>query len=86
VPEVIADGVSGYIVSDLESAVEAVGKLDRLSRKVVRKYFEQHFTADRMAVDYLKVYERMLSRKKAPLAASTGVLNWVKLPSPSSTT
>jgi glycosyltransferase involved in cell wall biosynthesis len=86
VPEIIADGVSGYIVSDIEGAVAAVKKLDRLERKAVRKHFEQYFTARRMAVDYLKVYERILSRKKAPLAASTGVLNWMKLPSPSSTT
>src|SRR6266487_5531178 len=79
VPEVIADGISGYIVSDLDGAVEAVKKIDQLDRRKVRKHFEQHFTADRMAEDYLKIYERLMSRKKAPLAASSGVLNWMKL-------
>ncbi|HUK47527.1 MAG TPA: glycosyltransferase family 4 protein [Terriglobales bacterium] len=86
VPEVVEDGVSGYLVSDESSAVEAVKNLNKLDRKRVRKYFEQHFTADRMALDYLKIYERMVTRKKSPLTASTGVLNWMKLPSPSSST
>lgn len=86
VSEVIADGVSGYIVADQAAAVEAVKNLHKLDRRRVRKHFEQHFTADRMALDYLKIYERMVSRKKVPLTASTGVLNWMKLPSPSSST
>ena len=86
VPEVMAEGISGFMVSDLQGAVEAIKKIDTIDRKKVRKHFEQRFTAQRMALDYLKIYERMVSRKKAPLAASSGVLNWLKLPSPSSTT
>lgn len=86
VPEVVADGVSGYIVSDEKSALSAIENIGKLDRKQVRKHFEQHFTADRMALDYLKIYERMVSRKKVPLTASSGVLNWMKLPSPSSST
>jgi glycosyltransferase involved in cell wall biosynthesis len=86
VPEVILDGVSGFIVSDQTSAVEAIKNIHKIERKAVRKHFEQRFTADRMALDYLKIYERMLNRKKVPLTASSGVLNWMKLPSPSSST
>jgi glycosyltransferase involved in cell wall biosynthesis len=86
VPEVVKDGVSGYIVPDLQSAVNAVQKLDQLDRKKIRKHFEQHFTASRMAQDYLRIYERVSSRKKAPLSVNDGVLNWMKLTSPSSTT
>jgi len=86
VPEVIKNGVSGYIVPDLQSAVNAVQKLDRLDRKKIRKHFQQHFTASRMAQDYLRIYERVASRKKAPLSVNDGVLNWMKLTSPSSTT
>lgn len=86
VPEVVVDGVSGYIVPDQSAAVEAVKNISDLDRKQVRKHFERHFTADRMALDYLKIYERMVNRKKAPITASSGVLNWMKLPSPSSTT
>jgi glycosyltransferase involved in cell wall biosynthesis len=86
VPEVMADGVTGYVVSDLEGAVDAVRKIDQIDRKKVRKHFEQYFTADRMAQEYVKIYERLVGRKKALPATSTGVLNWVKLRSPSSTT
>ena len=86
VPEVVRDGVSGCIVSDLESAVAAVRRIRELDRKKVRKYFEQRFTAVRMTEDYLRIYERLASGKKAPLSAVGGVLNWMKLTSPSSTT
>jgi len=84
VPEVVQDEVTGYIVSDLAAAVKAVKKIDRLERKKIRKHFEQHFTADRMAKEYLTIYERLSSRKKTP--TSTGVLNWMKLTSPTNTT
>lgn len=86
VPEVVQHGVSGFLVHDLASAVGAVKQIGQIDRKKVRKDFENKFTADRMALDYLKIYERMVSRKKTPLTASSGVLNWMKLPSPSSTT
>jgi glycosyltransferase involved in cell wall biosynthesis len=86
VPEVVKDGVSGYVVPDLQSAVDAVHNIDCLDRKKVRKHFEQHFTANRMTQDYLRIYERLTSRKKAPLTVRDGALNWMKLTSPSSTT
>ena len=84
VPEVVANEVTGYIVSDMAGATEAVKKIDRLDRKKVRKHFEQHFTADRMAKEYLTIYDWLTNRKKTP--TSSGVLNWMKLTSPSNTT
>jgi glycosyltransferase involved in cell wall biosynthesis len=91
VPEVVKHGVSGYVVSDLQGAVEATKQLDKLDRKKVRKHFEQHFTASRMTQDYLRIYERMVAQrqvnhKKPPLKVDDGVLTWMKLTSPSSTT
>lgn len=86
VPEVMRDGVSGYVVPDLDSAMEALKNVDQLDRKKIRKYFEHRFTAARMTQDYLRIYERMLNRKKAPLTVANGALNWMKLASPSSTT
>src|SRR5437762_1720083 len=84
VPEVLANEVTGYVVSDLPGAVQAANKIDRVDRKKVRKHFEQHFTAGRMANEYLTIYEQLSYKKKAP--TPTGVLNWMKLPSPSNTT
>jgi glycosyltransferase involved in cell wall biosynthesis len=59
VPEVIDDGVTGYLVSDVGQAVQAVEKVARLSRKRCREVFEGHFSAPRMAADYLAVYARL---------------------------
>ncbi len=87
VPEIVADGVSGFVVSDEAAAVDAINNIEKLDRRKVRKHFEQNFSAERMALDYLKIYERILSRKKGSLSAtSSGVLNWMKLPSPSNST
>lgn len=57
VPEVIEDGVTGFIVQDLSSAVEAAGRVDSLDRGRVRQAFEERFAARRMAEEYLKLYE-----------------------------
>ena len=75
----------------LQGAVEATKQLDKLDRKKVRKHFEQHFTASRMTQDYLRIYERIVTQrqvnhKKPPLKVDDGVLTWMKLTSPSSTT
>jgi glycosyltransferase involved in cell wall biosynthesis len=56
VPEVIEDGVSGFIVEDETGAVAAIDRLDTLPRTRVRREFETRFTARRMAEDYLAVY------------------------------
>jgi glycosyltransferase involved in cell wall biosynthesis len=60
VPEVIEDGVTGFVVEDETSAVGALRHLSRLSRPAIRKRFEERFTARRMARDYLAVYRGLL--------------------------
>jgi glycosyltransferase involved in cell wall biosynthesis len=67
VPEIIEDGVTGFIVDDIDSAVAAVPLALRLDRGLIRECFEERFTAERMARDYLALYERLLSRRSAPL-------------------
>jgi glycosyltransferase involved in cell wall biosynthesis len=64
VPEVIEDGVTGFIVTDIEDAVRAVGRLHELDRREIRRRFEQRFSAPRMASDYLEIY-RQLARTPA---------------------
>ena len=61
VPEVVDHGVSGWIVDDLDGAVEAVQNVGQLGRREVRRRFEQRFTAERMARDYVAIYERLAS-------------------------
>jgi glycosyltransferase involved in cell wall biosynthesis len=60
VPEVIDDGVTGYIVDSVAEAVQAVSQLDRLNRADCRCEFEQRFSCTRMAMDYLDVYRRLI--------------------------
>ncbi|WP_315758479.1 MULTISPECIES: glycosyltransferase family 4 protein [unclassified Bradyrhizobium] len=64
VPEVIDDGVTGFIVEDELSAVAAVNRLPDLSRARVREQFERRFTARRMALDYLAAYRSLIDIAK----------------------
>ncbi len=59
VTEVVDDGVTGFIVNSQEEAVEAVKKLQTLSRKKCREAFENRFSAARMVNDYLAIYESL---------------------------
>ena len=52
----IEDGLTGFVVEDETSAVGAIRQLSRLSRTVIRKRFEEQFTARRMAEQYLRLY------------------------------
>ena len=64
-PEVIEDGLTGFIVEDINGAIGAVDRLSHLSRAAIRRRFEQRFTARRMAQDYLAVF-RTISDRIAP--------------------
>ncbi|MBI3296854.1 MAG: glycosyltransferase family 4 protein [Elusimicrobia bacterium] len=55
-PELVENGVTGYVVSDVDAAVEALGRLRRFDRARCRERFERRFTAGRMAEDYLSLY------------------------------
>lgn len=59
VAEVMDDGVTGFVVSEMEDAVEAVRRVRDLSRARCREVFEKRFTASRMAHDYIEVYTRL---------------------------
>jgi glycosyltransferase involved in cell wall biosynthesis len=86
VPEVMENGVSGFVVNDVDCAVRAVHNITSLDRRHVRNCFETRFTAAKMAEAYLAIYERMLQRDSEPPTLSDGVLSWMKLESRSSTT
>jgi glycosyltransferase involved in cell wall biosynthesis len=68
VPEVIEDGVTGLLVDEIETAVDAVKRIDSISRRRCREEFEKRFTAPRMARDYVAIYERLLRNplRRAP--------------------
>lgn len=70
VPEVVKDGVSGIIVSSMAEAVAAAERSVTMDRFQVRQYFESHFTAARMASDYLEAFDRLLGSSRAPYKAA----------------
>jgi glycosyltransferase involved in cell wall biosynthesis len=78
VPEIMKEGVSGFIVPDAQSAAAAVKNVDKVDRKKCREYFEKRFTATRMAEDYLAIYERLIKGQSAPIPHSEGALSWTK--------
>jgi glycosyltransferase involved in cell wall biosynthesis len=63
VPEVVDDGVTGFVVEGEAEAVAAVGRLSEIDRRRVRERFDQRFTAKRMAAEYLRAYERVVANR-----------------------
>lgn len=64
VPELLQDGLTGYIAEDEDALAAAVGRLDRISRLACRHWAEQRFDRQRMAAGYERVYERARQRQK----------------------
>ena len=86
VPEIIQDGVSGFLVHNVEEAVAAVRNLEAIDRRSCRRAFEGRFSVKRMAHDYLTIYERVIKPEPESLALINGDLSWMKLAPPSNTT
>ena len=61
VPEIIENGVTGFVVDSVESAVEAVKCIRSIDRKRCRQAFEERFTVERMASEYVAVYRDLLN-------------------------
>jgi mannose-6-phosphate isomerase-like protein (cupin superfamily) len=59
-PEIITDGVNGFLVSSATEAVDAVKRIHTVSRPDCREVAERRFSRDRMVEDYLKVYDRIV--------------------------
>jgi len=66
VPEIIDPGVTGVIVDSVEEAVQVLPQVLALDRRVVRRRFDERFSATRMAKDYLAVYRSLLRQPMVP--------------------
>jgi glycosyltransferase involved in cell wall biosynthesis len=69
VSEIMEDGLTGYVVEDIDGAVAALAKLDRLFRPSIRSRFEERFSARAMAREYVKIYQSLQAQGTAPDAA-----------------
>ena len=78
VPEIIPDGVCGFYCRDVEQGVDAVHRLGEIDRRECRRHFELNFTNERMARDYVKIYEQLVDPASASISLEEGVLNWME--------
>lgn len=69
VPEIMDDGLTGFVVETVDQAVAAVAKLDRLPRPAIRARFEERFSARAMAREYVKIYQTLAGTGAVPVAA-----------------
>ncbi len=69
VPEVIDEGVTGFLVESIDAAVKVVERVSTLSREECRRRFEKRFTSTRMARDYVAIYERLVEEETTLPAA-----------------
>jgi glycosyltransferase involved in cell wall biosynthesis len=67
VPEIVEDGITGAIVDSMEEAIAALPQVLALDRQVVRRRFEQRFSAARMASDYVALYRSLLVSPLRPI-------------------
>jgi len=63
IPEIIRDGESGYVVEDIDGAIDAVAAVRKIDRSVCRAEVENRFSSARMARDYVRVYQKILNQE-----------------------
>ena len=66
VPEVVENGVTGFLAEDVEAAAQLVPQAAALDRRRIRARFDERFTARRMARDYVAIYAGLMSRLWPP--------------------
>ncbi len=69
VPEVIRDGLTGYIVEDVSGAVDAVTRLDALSQTDIRAAFMRRFTSMTVAQHYMDIYTSLAWTASPPITS-----------------
>src|SRR5947209_16805492 len=70
VPEVIDDGITGFIVTNVDEAVKSVARAEHLPRAKIRDVFEERFSATTMAQNYVRLYETLLATQARRDAAA----------------
>ena len=63
-PELIENGKSGFLVNNVDEAIETVARIKELDRAACRCYVERHFTVERMISEYIQVYEKILDAQR----------------------
>lgn len=61
--ELIDNGITGFLVDTFEEAVEAIGRIDQIDRRACRQAVEERFSVERMADQYLALYQEIIAEK-----------------------
>jgi glycosyltransferase involved in cell wall biosynthesis len=69
VPEIMEDGLTGFVVENVEAAASAVGRLDTLFRPTIRSRFEERFSSRAMAREYVRIYRQLADFNDVPIRA-----------------
>lgn len=62
VPEIVKDGETGYIVDTAEEMAEAVRRVDKIVPQKCREHVEERFSPQKMADDYISIYDEIGER------------------------
>ena len=68
-PEVVEDGITGFLVEDVEQSVRALERLDRIDPATCVERAQRHFSSERMADEYAQLYLTILTTQVARLSA-----------------
>lgn len=71
VPEIIDDGVTGFVVDSIEQAIARMDRLLALDRRQVRARFDERFSVRRMALDYVKTYRKLIHDRQVEAVTPT---------------
>jgi glycosyltransferase involved in cell wall biosynthesis len=70
VPEIMEDGLTGFVVDDIDGAVTATARLDQLFRPSIRSRFEERFSSRAMAQEYVRIYQELANTDEAVAVAA----------------
>ena len=70
VPEIMEDGLTGFVVDDVDGAVAATARLDQLFRPSIRSRFEERFSSRAMAQEYVRIYQELANTDEAVAVAA----------------
>lgn len=62
VPEIVDDGLTGFVVEDVPAMADAIGRLGTIDRRACRRSAERRFSVERMVDDYERAYDRVFAR------------------------
>ncbi len=64
VPEIMVDGKTGFVVDSMNTMIEAVDRIDSIDPRECRRHVENHFSITSMALEYSKLYHKIIDSHK----------------------